>query len=72
MTYSALIWSNSHSTLPKGSLPLFIFPWDFGKHKSGTYKNYLSQAVVVCAFNPSTQEEGAGGFVSLRPAWSAE
>jgi hypothetical protein len=26
--------------------------------------------VVVHAFNPSTREAKAGGFLSLRPAWS--
>jgi hypothetical protein len=28
--------------------------------------------VVVYAFNPSTREAEAGGFLSLRPAWSTE
>jgi hypothetical protein len=28
--------------------------------------------VVVHAFNPSTQEAEAGGFLSLRAAWSTE
>jgi hypothetical protein len=28
--------------------------------------------VVVHAFNPSTQEAEAGGFFSLRPAWSTQ
>jgi major histocompatibility complex class I len=28
--------------------------------------------VVVQAFNPSTWEAEAGGFLSLRPAWSTE
>jgi hypothetical protein len=31
-----------------------------------------SWAVVVHAFNRSTQEAEAGGFLSLRPAWSTE
>jgi hypothetical protein len=31
-----------------------------------------SQAVVVHAFNPSIWEAEAGGFLSLRPAWSTE
>jgi major histocompatibility complex class I len=36
-------------------------------------KNLLwSQAVVAHVFNPSTWEEEAGRFVSLRPAWSTE
>jgi hypothetical protein len=30
------------------------------------------RAVVACAFNPSTWEAEAGGFLSLRPAWSTE
>jgi hypothetical protein len=30
------------------------------------------RAVVVHAFNPSTQEAEAGGFLSLRPACSTE
>jgi hypothetical protein len=28
--------------------------------------------VVARAFNPSTREAEAGGFLSLRPAWSTE
>jgi hypothetical protein len=31
-----------------------------------------SWAVVVHAFNPSIWEAEAGGFLSLRPAWSTE
>ena len=31
-----------------------------------------SQAVVAHAFNPSTWESEAGGFLSSRPAWSTE
>jgi hypothetical protein len=31
-----------------------------------------SWAVVTHAFNPSTWEAEAGGFLSLRPAWSTE
>jgi hypothetical protein len=31
-----------------------------------------SRTVVVCAFNPSTWEAEAGGFLSLRPAWSTK
>jgi hypothetical protein len=30
------------------------------------------QAVVAHAFNPSTWETEAGGFLSSRPAWSTE
>jgi hypothetical protein len=31
-----------------------------------------SRAVVAHAFNPSTREAEAGGFLSSRPAWSTE
>jgi hypothetical protein len=31
-----------------------------------------SRAVVAHAFDPSTWEAEAGGFLSLRPAWSTE
>jgi hypothetical protein len=30
----------------------------------------VSRAVVAHAFNPSTREAEAGGFLSSRPAWS--
>jgi major histocompatibility complex class I len=30
------------------------------------------RVVVAHAFNPSTWEAEAGGFLSLRPAWSTE
>jgi hypothetical protein len=32
----------------------------------------LEPSVVVHAFNPSTREAEAGGFLSSRPAWSTE
>ena len=32
----------------------------------------ISRAVVVHAFNPSTWETKAGGFLSSRPVWSTE
>jgi hypothetical protein len=38
-------------------------PWSFGNKKLG---------VVAHTFNPSTREAEAGGFLSLRPAWSTE
>jgi hypothetical protein len=34
-------------------------------------KSY-NQVVITHAFNPSTQEAEAGGFLSSRPAWSTE
>jgi hypothetical protein len=35
-------------------------------------KEEEGQAVVAHAFNLSTWETEAGGFLSLRPAWSTE
>jgi hypothetical protein len=40
-----------------------IFIRQEGSHKPG---------VVTHTFNPSTREAEAGGFLSLRPAWSTE
>ena len=37
-----------------------------------TLKNKKQRGVVAQAFNPSTREAEAGGFLSLRPAWSTE
>jgi hypothetical protein len=34
--------------------------------------NKYSRAVVAHAFNPSTLEAEAGGFLSWRPAWSTK
>jgi major histocompatibility complex class I len=34
--------------------------------------NFISWAVMVHAFNPSTWEAEAGGFLSSRPAWSTK
>jgi major histocompatibility complex class I len=35
-------------------------------------KTIIVPGVVAHAFNPSTQEVEAGGFLSLRPAWSTK
>jgi major histocompatibility complex class I len=35
-------------------------------------KRASDQAVMAHVFNPSTWEAEAGGFLSLRPAWSTE
>jgi major histocompatibility complex class I len=32
----------------------------------------IMPGVVVHAFNPSTREAEAGGFLSLKPAWSTK
>jgi hypothetical protein len=36
------------------------------------YKEDVGPGVVAHAFNPSTWEAEAGGFLSSRPAWSTE
>jgi hypothetical protein len=39
----------------------------------GTFQRiYIRPGVVVHAFNPSTWEAEAGGFLSTRPAWSTK
>jgi hypothetical protein len=35
-------------------------------------KKYRNPGMVVHAFNPSTQDAKAGGFLSSRPAWSTK
>jgi hypothetical protein len=58
---------------PKHSQPVGI-QWTHSKAcEVLALKNQnLSLAVVVHAFNPSTWEAEAGGFLSSRPAWSTE
>jgi hypothetical protein len=44
-----------------------------GKQLGNTYQIiFYRWAVVVHAFNPSTWEAEAGGFLSSRPAWFTE
>jgi hypothetical protein len=38
----------------------------------GTHNYIYIQAVVAHAFDPSTREVEASGFLSLRPAWSTK
>jgi hypothetical protein len=35
-------------------------------------RKYIDWAVVVHTFNPRTWEAEAGGFLSLKPAWSTK
>ena len=42
-------------------------------HSTVLFKKLLNQpGMVAHTFNLSTQEAEAGGFLSLRPAWSTE
>jgi major histocompatibility complex class I len=38
----------------------------------GSIRKQAEPGVVAHAFNPSTREAEAGGFLSSRPAWSTE
>jgi hypothetical protein len=74
--HSDNLWSLRKAT---GSHPnnTDIQNWQFGlldpaSPQSWDKKFLLGRAVVAHAFNPSTQEAEAGGFLSLRPAWSME
>jgi major histocompatibility complex class I len=40
--------------------------------KDRVFKKVLELGVVAHTFNPSTREAEAGGFLSLRPAWSTK
>jgi hypothetical protein len=44
----------------------------FCSHHRCIIEKRSCQALVAHAFNPSTQEAEAGGFLSSRPAWSTE
>ena len=52
------------------SLPLLISAQQH--HTNLKYQDFISWAVVAHAFNLSTWEAEAGGFLSSRPAWSTE
>jgi hypothetical protein len=41
-------------------------------HYNISIKGHAEPGVVVQAFNPSTREAEAGGFLSSRPAWSTK
>jgi hypothetical protein len=43
-----------------------------GVHETWSQKEGVVPEVVAHAFNPSTWEAEAGGFLSSRPAWSIE
>jgi hypothetical protein len=47
--------------------------WQIPLPPKTEFKNNIRKpGVVVHAFNPSTREAEAGGFLSSRPSWSTE
>ena len=49
----------------------YVLEWIFLAHKQ-IKKLKTELGVVAHAFNSSTQEAEAGGFLSSRPAWSTK
>jgi hypothetical protein len=45
---------------------------DYQRWRKKKSHNYIQQGVVVHAFNPSTREAEADGFLNSRSAWSTE
>ena len=54
----------------------YSVPWrkgnEIAKREPGELRKMGEPGVVAQAFNPSTPEAGAGGFLSSRPAWSTK
>jgi hypothetical protein len=57
----------SLESMTSPAIPLEHQAWVLGNDIWGP-----EPGVVVHAFNPSTREAEAGGFQSLRPAWSTK
>jgi major histocompatibility complex class I len=47
-------------------------PKEIYKFNTIPIKTPIQPGMVTHAFNPSTQEAEAGGFLSSRPAWSTK
>jgi hypothetical protein len=60
----SLVGGTLKTTIQKEALGWF--PYSLREKEQGSW------AVVAHAFNPSTWEAEAGGFLSSRPAWSTE
>jgi hypothetical protein len=59
-------WPSARSCVLVGKLRLK------GNGRLVPLKNIVQPGVVAHAFNPSTREAEAGGFLSSRPAWSTK
>jgi hypothetical protein len=63
----------AEKTVDNNGSPHLNLEFEFLRHITASYKRRLAlRAVVAHTFNPSTWEAEAGGFLSLRPAWSTE
>jgi hypothetical protein len=58
----------SFTSICTESLLVHVFPLEIHK----CIKGHHSRAVVAHAFDPSTREAEAGGFLNSRPAWSTK
>jgi hypothetical protein len=62
---------SSSSTIPIGK-PTLPYPHLRAPHSNTALKRERKPGVVAHAFNPSTWEAEAGGFLNSRPAWSTK
>jgi major histocompatibility complex class I len=51
---------------------LLSYTYAVCKYRKTDFKKEEKPGVVAHAFNPSTREAEAGGFLSSRPAWSTK
>jgi hypothetical protein len=63
--------AHRRDVMPSSGSQLYVQQSTYALNKYNLKKRRC-QAVLVHAFNPSTWEAEAGGFLSSRPAWSTE